>query len=567
MNKISTEELFKIAYNHLQNKNYSKSIELFNKILTHFPENLSVLRNLLHAYAFSGDFHNAENTIKKVLKLNEKEPYVYQFYASILKNQDKIDEMINLIEEGLKKNLMNPKWKYQKELLFPVVVKDNSEIDKFRVKISNCYDQILENNEKLDYDNDQIIQTPHYESSYNQHDNLELNIKSVKALRKIYKELNENCINEENKNKKIKIGFVSEFFTNHTIGRLFKNIIFSLDRNKFDIFIFHSSRTKAGNIYDEFIEKEKNGFLKNIRLPKKLMEKIEIFKREKFDILFYPDIGMSIEMYYLSLIRLAKYQIMSWGHPETTGSESIDYFLCSKSLITNETSKSYSEKLLLMDHLPMIYEMPNVIRKLNDKDLSKKNIYSCPQTMFKFHPDFDHLLAKILEKDKKGILYLIKDSNKIYYQKLINRFKKIKNFDLDRVIFIDTQKRDDYINHLGTSSVLLDPLYFGAGNSFHESMVYGTPTVTMPTKFIKSRIVSAAYIQMEIDNPPIVKDKKEYIEMAVDIANKKDLLEIKKYYQNKAKKKLFNTLKAGEEFNHLLQNLNWWFFKTIDCIL
>ena len=556
MNKISTEELFKIAYNHLQNKNYSKSIELFNKILTHFPENLSVLRNLLHAYAFSGDFHNAENTIKKVLKLNDKEPYVYQFYASILKNQDKIDEMINLIEEGLKKNLMNPKWKYQKELLFPVVVKDNSEIDKFRVKISNCYDQILENNEKLDYDNDQIIQTPHYESSYNQHDNLELNIKSVKALRKIYKELNENCINEENKNKKIKIGFVSEFFTNHTIGRLFKNIIFSLDRNKFDIFIFHSSRTKAGNIYDEFIEKEKNGFLKNIRLPKKLMEKIEIFKREKFDILFYPDIGMSIEMYYLSLIRLAKYQIMSWGHPETTGSESIDYFLCSKSLITNETSKSYSEKLLLMDHLPMIYEMPNVIRKLNDKDLSKKNIYSCPQTMFKFHPDFDHLLAKILEKDKKGILYLIKDSNKIYYQKLINRFKKIKNFDLDRVIFIDTQKRDDYINHLGTSSVLLDPLYFGAGNSFHESMVYGTPTVTMPTKFIKSRIVSAAYIQMEIDNPPIVKDKKEYIEMAVDIANKKDLLEIKKYYQNKAKKKLFNTLKAGEEFNHLLQNLN-----------
>ena len=167
MNKISTEELFKIAYSHLQNKNYSKSIELFNKILAHFPENLSVLRNLLHAYAFSGDFHNAENTIKKVLRLNEKEPYVYQFYASILKNQDKIDEMINLIEEGLSKNLMNLKWKYQKELLFPVVVKDNDEIDKFRTKISNCYDQILQNSEQLDYDNDQIIQTPHYETSYN----------------------------------------------------------------------------------------------------------------------------------------------------------------------------------------------------------------------------------------------------------------------------------------------------------------------------------------------------------------------------------------------------------------
>ena len=31
MNKISTEELFKIAYNHLQNKNYIKSLDLIKK--------------------------------------------------------------------------------------------------------------------------------------------------------------------------------------------------------------------------------------------------------------------------------------------------------------------------------------------------------------------------------------------------------------------------------------------------------------------------------------------------------------------------------------------------------
>ena len=557
MNKISTEKLFKIAYSYLQNKNYIKSIELFKKIQVNYPNNLSVLRNLSHAYAFSGDFINAENTIKNIIKLNENEPYIFQFLASILRNQDKIEEMISLIDKGLKKNLMNPKWKYQKDLLFPIIMKDNKEIHKYREKVSNCYDQILKSNEELNYDNDQIIQTPHYEMSYNQHDNLELNIKSVKALRKIYKELNETIVEDKNKNEKIKIGFISEFFTNHTIGRLFKNIIFSLDRSKFDIFVFHSNKTKKNEIFNEFVEKEKKGYLKNITLPKKLNEKIKIFKKEKFHILFYPDIGMSVEMYYLSLIRLAKYQIMSWGHPETTGSESIDYFLCSKTLITYETAKSYSEKLLLMDQLPMIYEIPNVENKLNDKSLSKNNIYSCPQTMFKFHPDFDHILSEILKKDKKGILYLIKDTNKVYYHKLIERFKKIKDFDLDRVIFIDQLNRDGYINHLGSSSVLLDPLYFGAGNSFHESMVYGTPTVTMPTKFIKSRIVTAAYIQMEVDNPPIVKNEKEYIEMAVDFANAKDLSNIKKYYREKAKQKLFNTKNVGREFNQILLNLHY----------
>ena len=104
------------------------------------------------------------------------------------------------------------------------------------------------------------------------------------------------------------------------------------------------------------------------------IKKSNFFKNEKFNILFYPDIGMSIEMYYLSLIRLAKHQIMSWGHPETTGSVSIDFFLCSKSLVKDETSKSYSEKLLLIDHLPMIYEVPKINQKINDVELSKNNI-------------------------------------------------------------------------------------------------------------------------------------------------------------------------------------------------
>ena len=189
-----------------------------------------------------------------------------------------------------------------------------------------------------------------------------------------------------------------------------------------------------------------------------------------------------------------------------------------------------------MNHLPMIYEMPKIKQRINDTELSKNNIYSCPQTMFKFHPDFDHVLAEILEKDKKGVLYLIKDNNKIYFNKLIERFKKIKYFDLDRVIFLDPLSRDNYINHLGTSSVLLDPLYFGAGNSFHESMVYGTPTVTMPTKFIKSRIVSAAYMQMEIEKPPIVKNKNEYVELAIDIANNDNLLGIKNTIKRKLMK-------------------------------
>ena len=145
---------------------------------------------------------------------------------------------------------------------------------------------------------------------------MELNKKIFIAFKKIYKELNYSYENHDLKNKKIKIGFVSEFFTDHTIGKLFKNLIFSLDTNKFEIIIYHSHKTKPGKIFDEFKKQEVQRVLTNIILPRKLSDKLDFLKKEKLNILFYPDIGMSIEFYFLSMIRIAKHQIMSWGHPE-----------------------------------------------------------------------------------------------------------------------------------------------------------------------------------------------------------------------------------------------------------
>ena len=554
MNKYSADELFKIAYQHLQKKEFGRSSQLFEKLLKVYPDNLSILRNLSHSYAFSGAFKKAEECIKKIINIKPDEPFAYQFLASVLKNQDKIEEMFKIINEGLEKNLINEKWKLQKKLLSPLIARDKKEIDDYRKNIEKGLEEIISLDMKLDYDNDQIISPPLFELTYTDKDNLEINRKMVKALKKIYQPLNQEISINQKLNDKIKIGFISEFFTDHTIGKLFKNLIFSLDLKFFDIVIYHSKKTKKGEIFLEFQNENKKGF-KNETLPNKLIDKIKIIEKEKFDVLFYPDIGMSIEFYYLSLIRLARYQIMSWGHPETTGSESIDFFLCSKNLISENSEKLYSEKFLIIDKLPMIYKKPIIENNLDYKDISKKNIYSCPQTLFKFHPDFDDYLFDILKKDKKGILYLLKDTYKVYYLKLLERFKKNKNFDSDRVIFLDPLNFNQFVNHLGTSSVLLDPIYFGSGNSFYESMFYGTQTVTYPTKYIKSRIVSAAYIQMEVKDPPIVKNKDDYVSKAIEIANDENILERKKYYQQAANEKLFNTEDVGEKFNSILKKL------------
>ena len=53
------------------------------------------------------------------------------------------------------------------------------------------------------------------------------------------------------KNKKIKLGFISEFLTNHTVGKLFGGLIKNMNKKKFDVTIFHTSKTKKNLIKNE----------------------------------------------------------------------------------------------------------------------------------------------------------------------------------------------------------------------------------------------------------------------------------------------------------------------------
>ena len=557
MNKYSADKLFKIAYDHLQKKNFGRSATLFEKLINDYPENLSLLRNLTHCYIHLGEFEKAETSIKKVISIKPDEPFVYQTLASILKDQDKLEEATFIINQGLKEKLINEKWEIQKNFFFPKIPFNKDEIKNYRKKINEEIKKILNINfkTKLDYDKDQIIVPPHVDLSYSDHDNLELNKKNVLAFKKLFKILNEESFSKREIQGKIRIGVISEFFTDHTIGKLYKDIIFSLDKNKFETFIFHSQKTKPGEIFNEFKKKEEEGLLKNKLLPIKLLEKINIIKNFELDVIFYPDMGLSTEFYYLALMRLARYQITTFGHPETTGSKSIDYYLISKNCVNKNTQKHYSEKLLLMDYLPMVYPKPIVKKKLSENDLQRKNIYSCPQTLFKIHPDFDQIIFDIIEMDKKAIVYLIKDRKKVWFKKLKDRFSKNNKYDPTKIVFIDPLNYEDYLLHIGKASVLLDPIYYGAGNSFFESMLFGTPTITLPTDHIKSRLVLGAYKQMEIIDPPIAKNIKNYVDLAVNYANSDDIGKIKNIYKKAAEKKLFNTKKAGEEFNKILLNL------------
>lgn len=552
MSEIEAKKIFEEAILKFQSKEYISAKNLFEEALKIFPDRSSILENLAITYFFVKEYKNCEKVLDQLEALNIKKNNLYELRFKIYLAQFEYEKIKKFINKHKSFVDSNKKIKLYSKLLYPRVFKDQNEIDNERKEFVKKLEDI--NNEfKLDI-NKTKINPPIFNLSYDQYNSYEINKKVVHTYRKIYPDLNQDVSNNL-KNKKIKIGFISEFFTNHTIGKLFKGLIFNLDCNHFDIFIFHLEKTKKGPVFDEFINQEIKGYLKNIILPINFNEQVNTIKKENLDIVFFPEIGLSSDVYFLSFIRFAKIQITSWGHPVTSANHSIDYFLSSKLLETQKTQNDFSEKFLSLNYLPMFFYKPVIENKLSLDHLAEQNKYFCSQNLIKFHPDFDEVLNEIIKKDKKAIINLIFDER--VGSKFLERLKHNLKTNFEKINFLKKMDTETYINTCGKSSVLLDTFYFGAGNSFHESMTYGTPTVSMPTNALKSRIVCGAYKQMKIEKPPIVESKNEYVEKAIEIANfdKKKLLEIKNYYRTQAEKHLFENQNVRSEFNNCLKNL------------
>lgn len=145
--------------------------------------------------------------------------------------------------------------------------------------------------------------------------------------------------------------------TNHTIGKLFLGLIEKINTEIFDVYIFHSARTEDGFLKTKFDLLN----VKTFKLPIDLNEKVNFLRSFNLNIGFFTDIGMSHDLFYLTFFKVANRQMTTWGHPDTTSEDNVDYFLTSDLLeLENNYQKNYSENLIFLKYLPMYYYDPNI---------------------------------------------------------------------------------------------------------------------------------------------------------------------------------------------------------------
>ena len=589
-NKKKAENLFIEGLNKLKNKDFLNAKNLFFSASQLFSERTSILYNLALSHYYLEEKIDSINILKKIILLDNKDFDSIKLLLINLLDQNRFNEILEIIynldkntEEKYKNDILDLFYEITSKLLIVGDLEINQKFYKkylsldeknlqiyleslflvSSINIDNAkfnssrskFQENLENINDLEINNYQSKQqfpriTTFY-LSYNDENNLPILENFTRNISKLYPELNVQLnLKYSSLMSKIRIGFVSEFLTDHTIGKLFSSLILDLDVNKFDVTVFHSSKTKNG-----YIKKLIDLKVRTVNLPLSLKDKIKVFENEKLDIVFYTDIGMSGDLYYLTFYRLAKFQINTWGHPETSGNNNIDYFLSNEMSESHDSSKYYSEKLIKFKNFNIYCDVP----KFNNKDFKynfpqNNNIYFCPQTIFKLVPDFDEVLKGIIDLDQKALIFFIKDSYHHQYKIFLQRLKN-KKIDLDKIIFLDRLSQSEFIYLCGKSDVLLDPLYFGAGNSFMETFLYPAPLVTCPGTFLRSRLALGLYKQLNVQDAPICKSTEDYVFKAVELSNnKKNNILIREQISEKGKF-FFKNKNVLTEYENFFLNL------------
>lgn len=338
------------------------------------------------------------------------------------------------------------------------------------------------------------------------------------------RQLEQITTESKSKLKKIKVCFFSEFLTmDSSVLRDRMGIITQLPSDKYDV--YYMSFTKPENIKGTISMSLYNKLSDNyIQAPENISEARKFIGSQMFDIIVYCEIGMLMRPLYLSYARLAPIQVTTWGHSETSGINTIDYFVSSKYFEIEESKAQthYSEKLYLMNSLSTYYYQPikmllphnYVFKSRKDFGLDDRMIvYCCIQSSFKISEEFEKMMNGILKSNPNARILM--STNKPFCNSQVKRLHNLMGeSDYKKLLFYPALNISSYINILKLSDVMLDPYPFGGCNTSLEAFDMNIPVVTMPTKYLNGRFTFGMYKKMGFID--MVADSAEnYVKIAI----------------------------------------------------
>jgi predicted O-linked N-acetylglucosamine transferase (SPINDLY family) len=295
--------------------------------------------------------------------------------------------------------------------------------------------------------------------------------------------------------ERMKVGFASRFFRNHSISNTTRGLIAHLDRARFEAIVVRfepSPGDEAARAVDAVADRVVT-LPGSTRLGKgHLQSAREAIAALGLDVLFYQDVGLEPLSYFLAFARLAPVQLTSFGHPDTTGIPNMDYFVSAELYERAGAQSDYSEQLVMLPDvgtLSYYHRPPAPPAPAPREELAlepEDHVYFCPQTLQKIQPAMDDIFLRIAEADAQARIVLIAFDPR-RRRALQSRMASLSPLLEARVRFVDHVPYDRFLARIAAADVLLDTVHFNGQNTTLEAFAMGTPVVTLPGELQRAR--------------------------------------------------------------------------------
>jgi predicted O-linked N-acetylglucosamine transferase (SPINDLY family) len=243
-------------------------------------------------------------------------------------------------------------------------------------------------------------------------------------------------------------------------------------------------------------------------------------------VIIHPDIGMNAVSAQLAAQRLAAVQCTSWGHPDTSGYPTIDYFLSSDLMEPPDAQDHYTERLVRLPNLSIYYEPPDLQPvSLDRAELGLRAgaiAFWCGQSLFKYLPQFDQVFARIAREAGDCQFAFIRYGqgttlDDMFLRRLDRAFADAGLKASDHCVFVPRMSPQRFVAAIGQCDIVLDSIGWSGCNSTLEGLQHDLPIVTMPGALMRGRHTMAILKRMDVEDT-IAQTLDGYVATAVRLA-------------------------------------------------
>ena len=323
----------------------------------------------------------------------------------------------------------------------------------------------------------------------------------------------------------IRVGIVSGYFRAHSNWKQpISGWLDRLDRRRFEIYGYYT-----GALSDSATDRAAASCRRFVRGPLSPAQWRREIAHDAPHVLIYPEIGMDPAVPALAAQRLAATQCTFWGHPETSGMPTVDYFLSSDLMEPPDGEAHYTERLVRLPNLSIYYEpieaQSTVVDRAKFGLREGAVVYWCSQSIFKYLPQFDDVFPRIARDAGDCQFAFVQGPGQphvgaLFWIRLSRAFARNGLKIDDHCMLLPRLSSTDYGAVTGLCDVFLDSIGWSGGNTTLESLAHDLPIVTLPGTVMRARHSAAILRRMGIADT-IATDIDDYVRLAVRLARDK----------------------------------------------